>query len=90
VASRNDYFPFLLPLVLVGLPLVAGLLLLQQRRNNAAMMLACGSLALLVLAFLSRLFHDNHLGLILMWITVAALADDFQVNRATAPPKNAG
>jgi len=90
VASRNDYFPFIIPLVLVGLPVVAGLLLLQQRRNSAAMMLSCGSLALLVLAFFSRLFHDNHLGLILMWITVAALADDFRCGGESGSPENAG
>jgi hypothetical protein len=49
-------------------------------------MLACGSLALLVLGFLSRLFHDNHLGLVLMWVAVAALADDFFSGTAATPP----
>ncbi len=77
VETRNDYFPFIIPIILIGLPLAAGLLLLQKQRNSACMMLACGSLTLLAVLFLSRLFHDNHLGLALMWVTVAALADDF-------------
>lgn len=85
VESRNDYFPFLIPILLIGLPVTAGLLLVQKRLNSAMTMLACGSLALLVLAYLSRLFHDNHLGLILMWFTVAALADDFQVGNRAEP-----
>jgi hypothetical protein len=77
VETRNDYFPFIIPILLIGLPLAAGLLLVQKQRNSAGVMLACGSLTLLVVAFLSRLFHDNHLGLILMWVATAALADDF-------------
>ncbi len=77
VETRNDFFPFIIPILLLGLPLAAGLLLLQKQRNSACMMLACGSLTLLAVLFLSRLFHDNHLGLALMWVTVAALADDF-------------
>jgi uncharacterized membrane protein len=77
VETRNDYFPFIIPLLMLALPLAALLLQLQKRRNSACMMLACGTLALFAAAFLSRLFHDNHLGLILMWAAVAVLADDF-------------
>lgn len=77
VETRNDFFPFIIPILLLGLPLTAMLLLVQRQRNCAAVMLACGSLTLLVVLFLSRLFHDNHLGLTLMWIAVAVLADDF-------------
>lgn len=77
VETRNDYFPFIIPLALLALPLAVLLLLVQKRRNSACVMLACGTLALFVAAFLSRLFHDNHLGLMLMWAAVAALADDF-------------
>jgi len=78
VETRNDYFPFIIPLVLLALPLAVLLLLVQKRRNSACVMLACGTLSLFAAAFLSRLFHDNHLGLMLMWAAVAALADDFQ------------
>ncbi len=85
VETRNDYFPFMIPILLIGLPLAAGLLLVQKQRNSACVMLACGSLTLLAVAFLSRLFHDNHLGLILMWVATAALTDDFFCN--DAPPE---
>jgi len=90
VETRNDFFPFIIPILLLAGPLAAGLLLLQKQRNSAAVMLACGSMTLLAVLFLSRLFHDNHLGLVLMWIAVAVLADDFyqgETERRKSPPE---
>jgi len=80
VENREAYFPFIIPIVLVVVPLLLLLLALQRHRNRSSTMLAAGSLIFLVVLFFSRLFHDNHLGLALMWLTVACLADDFAVD----------
>lgn len=87
VTTRNDFFPFIIPILVAGVPLAFVLLHLQRRMNRASVMMAAGSVTLLVILFFSRLFHDNHLGLVLMWLTVAVLADDFAVPGASAPAR---
>ena len=75
VRSRFDYWPFWLPQVAIGLPLLLALLGRQARENTAARALWSYGLFLLVFFFVSRFLNENYLGYILACLAIGALAE---------------
>jgi hypothetical protein len=65
VSSRFDYWPFWLPQLLLGGPLLY--VLLKRQWGDDAIAIACSGYALflLVFLFLSRFLNENYLGYIL-------------------------
>ncbi len=81
VASRFAYWPFWLPELLLGLPLMVILINRQAGDNSPAS--ACWSYALWLCAFffVSRFLNENYLGYTLAFLILGSLAD--------APPPSA-
>ena len=73
VTSRFDYWPFWLPQLLVGGPLLVLLLKRQWRDNNIAAACSGYGLFLLVFLFLSRFLNENYLGYILALLALGVL-----------------
>lgn len=75
VTSRFAYWPFWLPELLLGLPLM-GLLLRRQAHDNALARACWGyGLFLFVFFFVSRFLNENYLGYILAFLVIGAVAD---------------
>lgn len=75
VESRFSYWPFWLPELLVGLPLMLALLWRQMRDNTTARALWGYGLFLLAFFFVSRFLNENYLGYILACLALGALAE---------------
>jgi hypothetical protein len=75
VKSRFDYWPFWLPQLIVGLPLLLFLVRRQARENSPARALWGYGLFLLVFFFLSRFLNENYLGYLTAILAVGALTD---------------
>ncbi len=86
VPSRFTYWPFWLPELVLGLPLMAILIKGQTSDNSLAR--ACWSYAvfLFVFFFVSRFLNENYLGYILAFLTLGGLVDP---NRSAADPRPA-
>jgi hypothetical protein len=89
VNSRFQYWPFWLPQLLLGGPLLMVLLRSQWRDNRIAS--ACGrySVFLLVFLFVSRFLNENYLGYILAFLALGVLggpeeADSLRQSTPTA------
>ncbi len=66
VQSRLDYFPFWIPTVIFGLPLLAGLLWRQLHRNNSVGAMLYGyALFAFTFLFFSRFLNENYVGYLL-------------------------
>lgn len=76
VASRFDMWPFWLPELLVGVPLMAALLVRQWRENTLARALWGYALFLFVFFFVSRFLNENYLGYITAFLGLGALVLD--------------
>jgi len=83
VKSRFDYWPFWMPELAVGLPLLLALLWRQVRENTTARALWGYGLFLLAFFFVSRFLNENYLGYILACLVLGALAE----TRALAHPQ---
>ncbi len=83
VGSRLDYFPFWIPELVVGLPVLAGLLWRQVKHDNtpAAMFWGYGVFTFAFL-YVSRFLNENYLGFL-----IAVLALGYYVH-AAAPYQN--
>ncbi len=75
VASRFAYWPFWLPQLLIGLPLLLALLWRQTRENSAGRALWSYALFLLVFFFFSRFMNENYLGYLLAVLGLGALVE---------------
>jgi len=75
VQSRFAYWPFWLPELLIGVPLLIGLVKKQTGDNTPARVLWGSSLLLLTYAFVSRFLNENYLSYILACIALAALIE---------------
>jgi hypothetical protein len=75
VSTRFAYWPFWLPELLLGLPLMAWLLWRQWRENTLGMALWGYGLFLLVFCFVSRFLNENYLGYLIAILVLGALAD---------------
>jgi uncharacterized membrane protein len=73
IASPLDYFPFWLPQLLVGIPLLLILMRYQSRRNDLGIMLLCAGTLTLGLGFVSRFFQDNYLGYVTVLMSLGIL-----------------
>ncbi|GAB4437316.1 MAG: hypothetical protein Kow0031_19130 [Anaerolineae bacterium] len=87
VSNRFEYWPFIIPGALVGIPLLLLLLRRQAQHNSIGVMLYGYSLFLLVFFYLSRFLQPNYLGYILALFTLAVLVDDERVNGKSANGK---
>jgi len=74
VKGRFDYWPFWLPELLVGLPLLGWLLWRQLRQNDLARALWGYGLFLFAFLFVSRFLNENYLGYILACLALGTLA----------------
>ncbi len=64
VRHENDYFPFWLPQLLVGAPLLALILAWLKQRATLGRVLIGYALLLFVMQYFARAFHDNYWGFI--------------------------
>jgi 4-amino-4-deoxy-L-arabinose transferase-like glycosyltransferase len=75
VKSRFAYWPFWLPELLIGLPLLGWLLWRQVRQNELARALWGYGLFLFSFLFVSRFLNENYLGYILACLALGTWAD---------------
>jgi hypothetical protein len=75
VTSRFAYWPFWIPELLLGLPLMAWLLWRQLRENGLGAALWGYGLFILVFFFVSRFLNENYLGYLVAILVLGALAD---------------
>lgn len=76
VGSRKDYWPFWMPELLVGVPLLAWLLTRQMRRNTLVAAAWHYGVFFLAVIYVSRFLNENYLGYILPVLAVGWLADE--------------
>jgi hypothetical protein len=75
VKSRFDYWPFWLPQLIIGLPLLVLLVRRQAQENSPARAFWGYGLFLLVFFFFSRFLNENYLGYITAILAVGVLTD---------------
>lgn len=75
VTSRFVYWPFWIPQLLFGLPLLAALLWRQMRANTPARALWGYGLFLFIFFYVSRFMNENYLGYILALLALGALTE---------------
>ena len=76
VSDRFEYWPFIIPGLIIGLPLMFLLLWKQTKLNTMAVMLYGYAIFLLAFAYVSRFLQPNYLGFLLGIITLAVLLPD--------------
>jgi len=76
VADRFDYWPFLIPQAVIGLPLLAFLLNRQRRRNTIGAMVYGYVIFLFVFFYLSRFMQPNYLGFLGSLLALAFFAGE--------------
>jgi hypothetical protein len=74
VNSRNDYFPFWIPTLIFGVPLIIFLLILQYRNNTRNYFFVSIAVSLFGISYFSRFFHDNYIVLIAQLLLFAAFS----------------
>lgn len=79
VSSRFDYWPFIVPSLLVSLPLLLLLLWRQLKNNTMATMLYSYVVFLLAFFYLSRFLQPNYLGYLLGFLTLAITIEENEV-----------
>jgi hypothetical protein len=90
-SSRFVYWPFWLPQLIFGLPLLLALLWHQIRENTPERALWGYAFFLLVFFFFSRFMNENYLGYVVAVLALGALMsarvrNDFQPADPVAPP----
>ncbi len=73
--DRFAYWPFWVPELIVGLPLLLYLLHRQLRRNTAGHALWHGALLLFAFAYFSRFLNENYLGFLLALLALGYFAE---------------
>ena len=76
VSDRFEYWPFIIPGLIIGLPLMILLLWKQTKTNTMAIMLYGYAIFLLAFAYVSRFLQPNYLGFLLGIIILAVLLPD--------------
>lgn len=75
VKSRFDYWPFWLPELVVGLPLLLALLKKQAAANTLSRAAWGYALFLFAFFFVSRFLNENYLGYVLAFLSLGAVSD---------------
>lgn len=70
LSDRFALWPFWIPELLIGIPILIGLLNRQLRENSAANACWHGAILLLAFAYFSRFLNENYLGFILALLTI--------------------
>ena len=76
VTDRFDYWPFVIPALLVTLPLLWFLLRRQLRTNTMPMMLYAYVILLFAFFYVSRFLQPNYLGFMLGFLALALTLDE--------------
>ncbi len=76
VASENAYVPFWIPQLVVGVPVFCLLTFYQVRHNQLGVLWFGFATMQLVLGYLSRIFQDNYLAMILSVFSFAFLSEE--------------
>jgi hypothetical protein len=76
VADRFEYWPFIIPELIVALPLLGFLLWRQARSNTMGTMLYGYVVLLLAFSYVSRFLQPNYLGYMLGVLTLAILIEE--------------
>lgn len=71
IKDQHSYYPFWIPQVIIGLPLMAWLINWQRKNNSVKTLLLVYGLFLMVFWYLSRYFNNSHLGFISMLLISA-------------------
>lgn len=71
VKDRFEYWPFIIPELLISLPLLGFLLRRQARRNTLSAVLSGYVVLLLAFFYVSRFLQPNYLGYLLSFLTLA-------------------
>jgi len=74
VSSRAAYFPFSIPMLLIGIPLMIWLGRRQIKNNSRSVLMASIALITFVIPYFSRFFHDNYFALISICIAVSVFS----------------
>ena len=78
VGSETAYFPFWIPQLLIGGPVLCLLLACQVRRNRLSTFWFGFAMLQLVMGYFSRIFQDNYLAMILSAFFFAFLSEEGQ------------
>lgn len=70
ITSPTSAFPFFVFQLLLGIPLLIGLLKYQKRQNSVGVMLICAGMFIFGIGLVSRFFQDNYVGFLTVIITV--------------------
>jgi hypothetical protein len=89
VEDRFDYWPFIIPGAIVGLPLLWLLLKRQVQDNTAGAMLYGYVIFLFIFFYLSRFMQPNYLGYLLDFLALAYLIKGYPLNDPTKQPEPA-
>jgi hypothetical protein len=76
VADRFEYWPFIIPELIITLPLLGFLLWRQARSNTMGTMLYGYVVLLLAFSYVSRFLQPNYLGYMLGFLTLAILIEN--------------
>ena len=76
VSDRFEYWPFVIPTILITLPLLVLLLQRQARTNTMAIMLYAYVVLLFAFFYVSRFLQPNYLGFMLGFLAVALTIDE--------------
>ena len=76
IQNHRDYFPFWIPELLIGFPLLIFLIKIQQKRNTLSQVIVNYGLLLFAFWFCSRFFHSNYIAYLSLVFITAYFFDD--------------
>ena len=90
MADRFAYWPFWIPELIIGVPLLLFLLYRQMRANTLANLCWHGAIFLFAFAYVSRFLNENYLGYILALLALGYYLGGEQAEplTETMPGKN--
>ena len=86
ISDRMAYFPFWIPQVIVGGPLLLWLMARQVRENTMGQMCLGYAAWLFAFLYLSRFLNENYLGYLAALLVVGCFIDEDGADRAAPPP----
>ncbi len=89
VPSRLSYFPFWVPEVIVGVPLLLLMLRRQWRENTLANALWHGAILFFAYAFVSRFLNENYVAFVASLMALSVFINQLSDTRRLLPPDEA-